>query len=342
MGGAASDSAVGYDSAASLLVRDSKHVMWCGPNPYGHIVRISEARHDNSALTFSWDVFLLAGDPHYDASVPSDQPIFGSPDGLRVDPDGRLWIDTDISNSSQNLASRGYDNIANNAMLAAGPETGGPVRWHPFDLFGKQLQSKQRMPLVHVEPGDAVVAQRAQHPDPSDTEDQLLAEAVAIIAGVEVVGETPIAEIFVGNIGVEQKHRDRRAAGRPHLVSPGSYGDRSALHFDHTRAVNDLEKIIDRPRDRLLVLAALGVESLEEVALPMEKRHAHHGEAEVGRAPEGVPASTRELILEGTSIEKSATKARSRCGSCVIMHSRATWTSRSVGTVRHDDQQHHE
>ena len=74
--------------------------------------------------TFSWDIFLIAGDPAYDATVPADQPLFGSPDGIWVDPDGRVWIQTDISNSSQNLASRGYDRIKNNAMLAADPKTG--------------------------------------------------------------------------------------------------------------------------------------------------------------------------------------------------------------------------
>ena len=90
--------------------------------PYGHIVRFSESRTDDTA--FSWDIFLLAGDPSYDPTVPADQPVFGSPDGLWVDPSGVVWIQTDISNSSQNRADRGYDGIGNNAMLAAVPETG--------------------------------------------------------------------------------------------------------------------------------------------------------------------------------------------------------------------------
>ena len=63
----------------------------------------------------SWDIFLLAGDPAYDARVPADQPVFGSPDGIWVDPQGILWIQTDISNSSQNLA----------AMAASGGGGGG-------------------------------------------------------------------------------------------------------------------------------------------------------------------------------------------------------------------------
>lgn len=94
------------------------------PNPYGHIIRWAEARNDNTATSFRWDVFILAGDPAYDPRVElDDDDIFGSPDGLWVDPDGRMWIQTDVSNSSQNRADRGYDNIANNAMLAADPAT---------------------------------------------------------------------------------------------------------------------------------------------------------------------------------------------------------------------------
>ncbi|MBL7629687.1 PhoX family phosphatase [Frankia sp. CN6] len=102
------------------------------PNPrpnniYGHILRISEAGGDNGALTFEWDIAFFAGDPGYlpeGALVPPGQTLFGSPDGLYFDRDGRLWIETDISNSSQNLASRKYDRIGNNALLAADPATG--------------------------------------------------------------------------------------------------------------------------------------------------------------------------------------------------------------------------
>jgi hypothetical protein len=71
------------------------------PNPYGHILRFREANDDGTKTTFEWDAFLLAGDPAYDPSVPADQPVFRSPDGLWIDPDGRVWIQTDISNSSQ-------------------------------------------------------------------------------------------------------------------------------------------------------------------------------------------------------------------------------------------------
>jgi secreted PhoX family phosphatase len=94
------------------------------PNPYGHIARLTEHSGNSTALTFEWDIFVLAGDPAYDPAVDINGDIFGSPDGLWFDQDGRMWIQTDISNSSQNRADRGYDNIGNNMMLAADPTTG--------------------------------------------------------------------------------------------------------------------------------------------------------------------------------------------------------------------------
>lgn len=94
------------------------------PNPYGHIVRFRETRGDHTETDFQWEVFLLAGDSAYDPAVPANQAIFGSPDGVWSDNDGILWIQTDISNSSQNRADRGYNNIGNNMMLACDPRNG--------------------------------------------------------------------------------------------------------------------------------------------------------------------------------------------------------------------------
>jgi secreted PhoX family phosphatase len=128
------------------------------PNPYGHIVRIAEDRHGDTA--FGWDVFLLAGDPAYDAAVPSEQPLFGSPDGIWIDPDGRAWIQTDISNSSQNLASRGYDRIGNNQMLAADPVTGELRRFltgpRGCEVTGVITTPDQRTMFVNIQhPGES-------------------------------------------------------------------------------------------------------------------------------------------------------------------------------------------
>ncbi|MGE0144599.1 MAG: PhoX family phosphatase [Planctomycetota bacterium] len=130
------------------------------PNPYGHIVKVMEARGDNTSTTFRWDIFAIAGDPAYDASVPATQPIYGSPDGLWIDDDGRMWIQTDISNSSQNRASRGYDNIKNNQMLAADPETGETRRFltgpRGCEITGVITTPDQRTMFVNVQhPGES-------------------------------------------------------------------------------------------------------------------------------------------------------------------------------------------
>ncbi|MCC6669583.1 MAG: PhoX family phosphatase [Planctomycetes bacterium] len=130
------------------------------PNPYGHIVRFREDRGDHCAQSFQWDVFVLAGDSQYDPRVPATQPVFGSPDGIWVDPDGRLWIQTDISNSSQNRADRGYDRIKNNAMLAADPRTGEVRRFltgpRGCEITGVITTPDQRTMFVNVQhPGES-------------------------------------------------------------------------------------------------------------------------------------------------------------------------------------------
>jgi hypothetical protein len=140
------------------------------PNPYGHILRFREASNDDTA--FEWDIFLLAGDPVYDANVPVEQPIFGSPDGIWVDPSGIVWIQTDISNSSQNRADRGYDNIGNNAMLAANPATGEVKRFmtgpRGCEITGVTMTPDQRTMFVNIQhPGESTTYWNGQFGAPS-------------------------------------------------------------------------------------------------------------------------------------------------------------------------------
>ncbi|MDX6743574.1 PhoX family phosphatase [Actinocorallia sp. A-T 12471] len=134
------------------------------PNPYGHIIRWREKNGDNTALSFTWDVFVLAGDPAYDSAVNlGPDAIFGSPDGIGFDTDGRLWIQTDISNSSQTLPSRGYDNIGNCAMLAADPTTKEIKRFltvpRGAEVTGLTFSADGRSLFVNVQhPGEASTA----------------------------------------------------------------------------------------------------------------------------------------------------------------------------------------
>lgn len=94
-------------------------------NVFGHIIRWREADADAAATRFKWDVFIQCGDPsHADpnkrGNIRGD--AFGSPDGLWIDGDGRLWIETDISPVS--LHKGDYAGLGNNAMLCADTASG--------------------------------------------------------------------------------------------------------------------------------------------------------------------------------------------------------------------------
>lgn len=84
-----------------------------GSNPFGHIIEIRAAGDDHAALEFTWEVFLLAGDPAGGrlitdlTDVRPDSTYFagyanaadlspiGSPDNLGFDHAGNLWIVSD-------------------------------------------------------------------------------------------------------------------------------------------------------------------------------------------------------------------------------------------------------
>jgi secreted PhoX family phosphatase len=69
-------------------------------NRHGHIIELTEANNDHAATAFSWNMFLVCGDPKdestyfagYDKSQVS--PI-SCPDNITFDLNGNLWIATD-------------------------------------------------------------------------------------------------------------------------------------------------------------------------------------------------------------------------------------------------------
>ena len=102
-----------------------------GPNPrkankYGQIVRWSPENADHTASGFTWDLYVLAGNPvvHSDARAGSanvnKDNMFNSPDGLSFDSNGLLWIQTDGKYSNEG----DFEGQGNNQMLAGDPATG--------------------------------------------------------------------------------------------------------------------------------------------------------------------------------------------------------------------------
>ncbi len=102
-----------------------------GPNPrkknqYGQIVRWTPDGSDHTAPGFSWDLYVLAGNPAVHSGARAGSPninannMFTSPDGLGFDSKGRLWIQTDGNYSNEGDAA----GMGNNQMLVGDPESG--------------------------------------------------------------------------------------------------------------------------------------------------------------------------------------------------------------------------
>lgn len=89
-------------------------------NRYGHIIRWREDGRTVAATTFNWDIFVECGDkldsdPHHVGNINGDD--LSSPDGLRFDDFGRLWIQTDHAGDGTGDVA----NIGSNTMSCANP-----------------------------------------------------------------------------------------------------------------------------------------------------------------------------------------------------------------------------
>ena len=107
-----------------------------GPNPretnnFGQIVRWTPTEENHAADTFTWDLYVMAGNPEvYDNAYGGSDNItsgnmFNSPDGMAFSSDGLLWIQTD-----GNYKNEGdFAGMGNNQMLVGDPETGEIARF---------------------------------------------------------------------------------------------------------------------------------------------------------------------------------------------------------------------
>ncbi|TLX59774.1 PhoX family phosphatase [Stutzerimonas nosocomialis] len=98
-------------------------------NLHGHIIRWNEEGADPTATEFSWEFFLLAGEPEgaktaTGEAVPANLigtingDLFSSPDGLAFDGAGRLWIETDYEDRDPAMQAMGC-----NQLLCADPQS---------------------------------------------------------------------------------------------------------------------------------------------------------------------------------------------------------------------------
>ena len=137
-----------------------------GPNPragnnYGQIVRWTPDNGDHTANGFAWNIFALAGNPlvHSDANAGSANinsgNLFNSPDGLRFDGNGFLWIQTDGNYSNK----EDFDGMGNNQMLVGDTQTGAIERFlvgpNECEITGITWSTDRRTAFVGVQhPGE--------------------------------------------------------------------------------------------------------------------------------------------------------------------------------------------
>jgi secreted PhoX family phosphatase len=112
------------------------------PNPSGHIIELTENRDDHAATRFTWEIFLLCGDPAIDLKTSAEQlepglastaTFFagyadadklgkvGAPDNIAFDNKGNLWIATD---GQPNNADIGRPNDAMHVVPTEGKNRG--------------------------------------------------------------------------------------------------------------------------------------------------------------------------------------------------------------------------
>lgn len=132
-------------------------------NIYGQIIRWEEDGGDHAAETFTWDMFVMAGNPNvYPESDPragsaniTKANNFNSPDGVGFDSAGRIWIQTDGNYTNEgDFAGQG-----NNSMLCGDPESGEIRRFltgpKSCEITGLTWSNDERIMFVNVQhPGE--------------------------------------------------------------------------------------------------------------------------------------------------------------------------------------------
>lgn len=141
-------------------------------NVYGHIVRWKETNNNSASTTFTWNVFLLCGDPanpdaNKKGTLKGD--AFGSPDGLWFDHRGILWIQTDVSTSV--LGTGDYANLGNNQMLACDISTGTTRRFltgpKGCEITGVVITQDQRNMFINIQHPGETASERSDPANPT-------------------------------------------------------------------------------------------------------------------------------------------------------------------------------
>ena len=128
----------------------------------GHIIEISEDNGDHAATTFTWEIFILAGDATdsgtWYGGYTGELPIspLAAPDNLTFDDDGNIWISTD------GMAN----NLPGNDGLFAAP-TEGEQRGRSMQFFSTVPGAECSGPVFN--PDNTALWVSVQHPGEEGT-----------------------------------------------------------------------------------------------------------------------------------------------------------------------------
>jgi secreted PhoX family phosphatase len=132
-------------------------------NIHGHIIELRETGDDAAAQSFTWEIFLLCGDPAaaedgvYSAGFDvSRVSAISSPDNIAFDSSGNLWIATDGQPSTFRMNDGIY------AVPTEGPER-GYLRQFLSGVPGGEVAS------LAFTPNDSTLFVTIQHPGEGGT-----------------------------------------------------------------------------------------------------------------------------------------------------------------------------
>ena len=133
-------------------------------------------------------------------------------------------------------------------------------------------------------------AEGAERPHAADAEHDLLAQPVVLVAAVQAVGDGDAVGGVALDVGVEQVEGDAPDVGPPDVAPHRVAGE---VDGDLDAGVDEAERLRGEVGDGLL-LPAVGVEALAEVALGVQQADPDERDAEVRRRLEVVAGEHAE------------------------------------------------
>ncbi len=160
-----------------------------------------------------------------------------------------------------------------------------------------------RVPLVHV-PDRRLDAQRLEGARAADAEHELLGEAHLAPRRVENAGDRTVGRVVLRHVGVEQQQRHAPDEGDPDLEMELAAAVRDR---DHHRPAGVSGRRTDRQAGEVVLgvdvlLAAVGVDVLVEVAVPVEEPDSDQRHAQVAGALQVIAGED----AEAAGIERQA------------------------------------